>query len=243
MKKLLLATAFVLAAGAAHAQQGTQSEIRILNSCCSKVAERFKAECFYGKTDHDFFDSPDRYAHMRSVEEYHRIVANADDRGGFCRSAGHIRECLVSLNELLNRIAAEPKDNKPINPADEAYARAVEELERGDESSNTAVPPMGTGPSAVDAKNLPGAWVKSADVACNVLDECYLVDNYTNAHKRGEQCVLFAIPIYNRPHGKIVGSLSGDVPLVRRDSQRRGFTHVKSDGISSNTDFDFSGCG
>jgi hypothetical protein len=222
MKKLLLATALVLAATAAHAQ-GTESELKELYARCAKVPKHTQAfvECLYGTTDHEFFNAFDRYAQMRSVEEYRRIVPNEYDLGGFCRGAEHLRECLVAMNAMLDR----QDTSQPVDPADAEYARTVEKLEHGD----TPYDPSKSG------------WVKSADVARNILDECDLVDNYTDAHKKGEQCAMFAIPVFDRPHGKIVGSLVVDT-LVKTDSKRRGFTHVKSDGISSDV-FDFSECG
>jgi hypothetical protein len=84
-------------------------------------------------------------------------------------------------------------------------------------------------------------WVKSADVGCNDVDVCFVIDNYTDARKKG-QCALFAIPIYDRPNGKIVGSLISESFDIKRDAQRDGFTHVKSDGIGDEIG-DFSKCG
>jgi hypothetical protein len=72
-------------------------------------------------------------------------------------------------------------------------------------------------------------WVKSSDLECDVHD-CYIVDNYTDAHKRGDVCATFAIPVYDRPNGKIVRALIVDVP-VKPDKFRGEFAHVKSDGI------------
>jgi hypothetical protein len=58
------------------------------------------AGALYGTTDKEFFDSTDRYAHPRSVEEYRRIVPQRDDIYGFCRSAGHIKQCLARLGQV-----------------------------------------------------------------------------------------------------------------------------------------------
>jgi hypothetical protein len=67
------------------------------------------AGSLYGTTDNDFFTAKDRYAHTRTVEEYRRIIPTNYDMYGFCRSAGHIKECLQRFKELFND---EPKPNK-----------------------------------------------------------------------------------------------------------------------------------
>jgi hypothetical protein len=85
-------------------------------------------------------------------------------------------------------------------------------------------------------------WVKSADVGCNDVDDCFLIDNYTDDHRKGVQCVLFVIPVYDHPNGKIVGSLINDAGPFKKISQRGRFTRVKGDGFSNDI-FDFSGCG
>jgi hypothetical protein len=207
MKKLLLATAFVIAGTVAHAQdwEGAQR----LNKQCAKMPKlsQAKAQCFYGTTDHEFFNSPDQYAHSRSVEHYRSIVGYNTDTGGFCRNAAHIRECLAAFNDgRFGRPANEPVDQKTV----------LEQPERA-------------------------GWVKSTDVECDIHDECNLVDNYTDVSKKGGACAMFAIPVYDRPNGKIVGSLVVDI-LVKRNSQRGGFTHVKSRGIGNDVS-GFSECG
>jgi hypothetical protein len=202
MKKLLLATAFVLA-GCVMAH----------------------AESLYGTTDQDFFDAQDRYMEPRSVEEYRRIVPVDGDPVGFCRQAEHLRECLTAMRAMVDRQCG----CKPLSPEDRAAFEVTKELERG------------PAPAALPQNRLKGGWVKSADVECNIRNECELVDNYTDAGKRGAQCATFAIPVFDRPNGKIVGSLLID-NLVKRNSQRGGFTHVKSRGISDDI-LDFSECG
>ena len=85
-------------------------------------------------------------------------------------------------------------------------------------------------------------WVKSADVGCNDVGDCFVIDNYTDDRGRGMRCVLFGIPVYNHPHGKIVGSLVNDAGLVKKIWQREGFTYIESDDINDDVG-DFSGCG
>jgi hypothetical protein len=93
-----LAAALALITSAAHAGP---TELQMLQSQCSKAAPQFLAECLYGKTDEEFLDSADRYAHPRSVDQYRHIVPN-DDIAGMCRSAGHVKECLSRLHDVNN---------------------------------------------------------------------------------------------------------------------------------------------
>jgi hypothetical protein len=94
---------------------------------CSKAAKRVLASCLYGQTDHAFFNSYDRYAHPRSVEEYRRIVPR-DDMYGFCRSAEHLKQCLQRFKEVLAHIPSEPGANTKascIRDNQETFGTAV----------------------------------------------------------------------------------------------------------------------
>jgi hypothetical protein len=68
-------------------------------------------------------------------------------------------------------------------------------------------------------------WVKSADVACGVDDECAPQDNYTDVGKKGGLCATFGILVYDHPNGKPIGTLATDMPIVRSE-QRQGYTSL-----------------
>lgn len=68
-------------------------------------------------------------------------------------------------------------------------------------------------------------WVKSADIQCEENNECTPKDNYTDAHKKGDLCATFGIPVYIRPDGMPIAELWNEVQVICGE-QRDGYTFV-----------------
>jgi hypothetical protein len=66
---------------------------RLLLGCATPIALTAiaRADNFYGTTT----DSPDRYAHPRSIEEYRRFIPVEADRNGMRRNAAHVDQCVI----------------------------------------------------------------------------------------------------------------------------------------------------
>src|ERR1700757_2721039 len=106
---------------------------------------------------------------------------------------------------------------------------------------STALVALGLNAPA-QAKQTHYGWIKSSDFTCmHSVHECFVVDHYTEVQKRGDDCAMFAVPVYDRPNGKIVKAAIADVPFdigeVRGD-----FTRIKSEEAFMPPG-DFSECG
>jgi hypothetical protein len=97
-------------------------------SSCAMARELPLLESLYGTTDDDFFFAADAHAYPRSVEEYRRIVPNNYDPMGFCRGAGHVLECLVAMNRMMDRLDT----SKPLTQEQIDFANKIREMERGE---------------------------------------------------------------------------------------------------------------
>jgi hypothetical protein len=82
----------------------------------------------------------------------------------------------------------------------------------------------------------PIGWVKIADLNCDQLGNCSIKDNYSDCADGHCTCVHYGVPVYNHPHGKLIGALydieeelrdyrPGD-PIFVRGETRDGYIHV-----------------
>lgn len=93
----------------------------------------------------------------------------------------------------------------------------------------------GTGLALMGSAHAAG-WIKANDISCDAHSDCQLIDNYTDAHRHHADCAMFAVPVWDRPNGKVVGALIADFD-IKSDTKRDGFVHVKSKGIGAPLDF------
>jgi hypothetical protein len=76
----------------------------------------------------------------------------------------------------------------------------------------------------------PIGWMKSSDVGCTVLEGktiCNALDHYTDVYQRGGICATYVVPFYNRPGGKPVGLIWGEMQIVLGEKSTDGkYTRV-----------------
>ena len=80
----------------------------------TSVAFAANAKNFYGTTDDEFFNAPDRYANPRSIQQYRSIAPSGVDVAGFCRSAEHLDQCLARSKVFLQAETKPDESSLPL---------------------------------------------------------------------------------------------------------------------------------